>query len=560
MELQKNKDFPTIALISVNKWSHSETFIQAQRENLHGKVLYLWGGHSPKGSSDGMLEEIRNSNIAKIKAKAKGYNFENYTLQKYFNYHKVDVVLAQYGTTGATMSKIAKDIGIPTIVHFHGFDAYHLEILKTHKTSYQKMFRQAAAVIAVSRHMKEQLISLGAPRNKVYWLPYGPNSMFYNCQPKFDTLTFITVGRFVDKKAPYLTIAAFKEVLQQFPNARLKMVGGGQFGSVLIETCQNLVHYWGIEDKVDFLGALTHEEVMKQFESSYAFLQHSITPTNGDSEGTPNAVLEASAAGLPIVATRHTGIQDVIVDKETGFLVEERDVESMSKYMIELLKNPEKAREMGQKGRVHVQQNFSMEQYINALDGLIAAIVNKEYYFFQDSVKIILGGGNTSQEGWLLTDINDLNITNVKDWEKILNGKKADRLMAEHVWEHLTEEATEKANQLCFKYLKKRGTLRIAVPDGYFPDPEYIDYVKPGGHGAGADDHKILYTYKTMKEKLEKAGFAVTLLEYWDENGKFHYTDWTDEGGHIRRSRRFDARNQDGALKYTSLIVDAVKL
>ena len=117
-------------------------------------------------------------------------------------------------------------------------------------------------------------------------------------------------------------------------------------------------------------------------------------------------------------------------------------------------------------------------------------------------------------------------------------------------------EIRKTCNQL---YLKPGGVLRLAVPDGFNPSNEYIEYVRPGGTGPGADDHKVLYTYKSMKERLERAGFKINLLEYWDKNGKFHYTDWTDEGGRIRRSRRYDPRNQDGRLHYTSLIVDAIK-
>lgn len=131
--------------------------------------------------------------------------------------------------------------------------------------------------------------------------------------------------------------------------------------------------------------------------------------------------------------------------------------------------------------------------------------------------------------------------------------------MAEHVWEHLNERDTELANKNCFHYLKNGGVLRLAVPDGFNPSREYIEYVRPGGIGAGADDHKILYNYKIMKERLERVGFKVKPLEYWDENGVFHFTDWTDDAGHVRRSRRYDPRNQDGSLNYTSLIVDAVK-
>jgi predicted SAM-dependent methyltransferase len=111
----------------------------------------------------------------------------------------------------------------------------------------------------------------------------------------------------------------------------------------------------------------------------------------------------------------------------------------------------------------------------------------------------------------------------------------------------------------CFTFLKSGGFLRIAVPDGFHPDKEYIECVKPGGFGAGADDHKILYNYKIMQASLEKAGFKVNFLEYWDENGKFQYKDWDPKTGMIHRSKRFDERNASGELKYTSLIVDAIK-
>jgi predicted SAM-dependent methyltransferase len=167
--------------------------------------------------------------------------------------------------------------------------------------------------------------------------------------------------------------------------------------------------------------------------------------------------------------------------------------------------------------------------------------------------------GINPDKAWFPTDREILDITKVSDWQALLRNLRLDNIMAEHVWEHLSDHDTELANNNCFRFLKKGGVLRLAVPDGLNPSKEYIDYVRPGGNGPGADDHKILYTYKTMSERLQKAGFKVSLLEYWDENGKFHHTDWTDENGHIMRSRRYDQRNKDGKLGYTSLIVDAIK-
>lgn len=181
--------------------------------------------------------------------------------------------------------------------------------------------------------------------------------------------------------------------------------------------------------------------------------------------------------------------------------------------------------------------------------------------FLSSKKKFNIGSaGINHDKGWIPTDIDTLNITVEKDWKRLLKFMRLDNIMAEHVWEHLTDEETKLANRNCFKFLKKGGVLRIAVPDGYNPDPAYIDYVKPGGHGAGADDHKILYNYKILASRLEAVGFKTEVLEYWDEKGNFHAMDWTDEGGHIVRSKRYDSRNKEGKLNYTSLIMDAVKL
>lgn len=161
---------------------------------------------------------------------------------------------------------------------------------------------------------------------------------------------------------------------------------------------------------------------------------------------------------------------------------------------------------------------------------------------------------------WVSVDIDVLDITVEQEWKNLIGNECfLNNILAEHVWEHLTTENTLKANKNCFKYLKKGGKLRIAVPDGNKPDKEYIDAVKPNGSGLGSDDHKILYDYKTMKDQLEMVGFKVALIEYWDESGTFHSEKWEINDGFIKRSKEFDKRNKEEKLVYTSLIVDAIK-
>ncbi|MEO6288156.1 MAG: methyltransferase domain-containing protein [Dyadobacter sp.] len=175
------------------------------------------------------------------------------------------------------------------------------------------------------------------------------------------------------------------------------------------------------------------------------------------------------------------------------------------------------------------------------------------------SVNVVVGSMYSLYKGWIHTDIETLNLLVKQDWEQYFPENSIDKILAEHVWEHLTPEQGKLAFQHCYTYLKPGGFLRVAVPDGFNPSEEYINYVKPGGTGNGADDHKLLYNYQIMSGFLTEIGFTVKLLEYFDENGQFHKAPWNPEDGMIRRSADHDDRNKDGKLGYTSLIIDAYK-
>ena len=173
--------------------------------------------------------------------------------------------------------------------------------------------------------------------------------------------------------------------------------------------------------------------------------------------------------------------------------------------------------------------------------------------------KIIVGANETRFEGWVPTNRNTLDLLVERDWSDYFKRASIDAVLAEHVWEHLTLEEGAKACRNCFEYLKPGGLLRIAVPDGFHTDSDYINQVKPGGYGYCADDHKVLFNYRSLSALLENTGFNVRLLEWFDEQGNFHHEDWHAEDGFIKRSTRFDARNSVNPTTYTSLIIDARK-
>lgn len=173
--------------------------------------------------------------------------------------------------------------------------------------------------------------------------------------------------------------------------------------------------------------------------------------------------------------------------------------------------------------------------------------------------RVVLGSAYLETDGWLGTDRDILDVAERANFARYWAPGTIDAFFAEHVWEHLPPQVAVKGVVNCFEFLRPGGTLRLAVPDGLNPDPAYRDYVRPGGTGPGAADHQVLYDHRAMSKLLADAGFTVEPQEYWDEAGEFHFADWTDERGHVRRSRRYDPRNQDGKLGYTSLIVDGIK-
>ncbi len=173
--------------------------------------------------------------------------------------------------------------------------------------------------------------------------------------------------------------------------------------------------------------------------------------------------------------------------------------------------------------------------------------------------KVIIGAGKSSQQGWISTNQAQLDLLKPAMWTALLGSETADALLAEHVWHMLSRDDGYFAARVSFEFLSSGGHLRVAVPDGFHPDLDYLNWVRPNGTGPSAPAHRVLYDYRSLQALLRDAGFAVSLVEYFDEERVFHGNPWKAEDGFVRRSARFDARNAGGALKYTSLIADARK-
>jgi colanic acid/amylovoran biosynthesis glycosyltransferase len=352
-----------------NKYSYSETFIDNQIRELQPKIL-LWEGWYPSILPTKKSFLPFPFNYIGIRGTLRNvfpyfyHKLYTHFLASYLQKNKIDTLLANYGPMGVALSDACVRANVKLFVHFHGFDAVEYKTLEKYKDKYKILFQQATGIIVVSNDMKNQLLSLGANPSTIYLNPYGVEiDKFFGAKPEYKPSIFISVGRFTAKKAPLLAIKAFEKALKFEPNAKLIMIGEGE----LWEDAKRLVEELELSENIEFKGKKTPKEISEYLREARVFVQHSLKAKNGDSEGTPNTILEASATGLPIVSTRHAGIKDAVVHGETGFLVEEGDWETMADYMIQLVQDPQLAGKMGRAARKHIEENYEMSKRVQTL-------------------------------------------------------------------------------------------------------------------------------------------------------------------------------------------------
>ncbi len=367
---------PTVYVVAVNPRDLEMSFIRAHIERLPADTVAIHGYLPTIGSSpvlgDGLLPRVAR----KVERLIRRQSWEQEITQGYVRAfrRRPAAVLAEFGPTAVRLVEPCRRAGLPLVAHFHGYDSSVRAVLDEYRDKYPKMFASAAAIIAVSKEMHATLLALGAPEEKLHYCPYGVDcDAFHPADAAMAPPIAVAVGRLVDKKAPHLTILAFSHVHRTNPEARLRIIGDGP----LFGACQDLIAALGLTGAVTLLGQQPHDVIRTEMRQARCFVQHSLQAMNGDCEGTPNTVLEAGASGLPVVSTRHAGIPDVVIEGQTGFLVDERDITGMGHHWSRLMADPALAGQMGLAGRRHISAEFGIERRMAHLwaiiEGAIAA-------------------------------------------------------------------------------------------------------------------------------------------------------------------------------------------
>lgn len=270
------------------------------------------------------------------------------------------VIHAHFGPSGVYALNLKKLLGIPLITSFHGWDISGALREPHWVEAYRKLFREGDLFTGTSEYMRSQLEGAGCPPGKIRVVHVGidPASFAFTARPRTgaDTVRFLTVGRLVEKKGMADAIRAFAEVAGSHPLARLQIIGDGPLRPRLELLAETL----GVRDAILFAGECSHDQVIAAMRDSDIFLLASRTAPDGDQEGTTMVSKEALSSGMPVVATRHAGIPEVVQDGVSGYLVPEGDVAQLAREMIRLIEHPETWTPMAGEGRRHVELNFDI--------------------------------------------------------------------------------------------------------------------------------------------------------------------------------------------------------
>lgn len=357
-----------------NFFSYSETFIDQQIRQLNPYAV-LYEGWQPSNIHAGGSIYPFPLNLLVFRGSLRNLfpifyqKIYTYFLKKYLIDTETTCLLANYGPLGTHICTACQELQMPFVVHFHGFDASEKKTISRFGEDYRKILPLAKAVIVVSQVMKADIEGICGPLKNLHVLPYGVDTEKFIPRPKNSNqaIQLISVGRFTAKKAPIMSIKAFQILLEKFPTAYFTMIGDGE----LWEDAKKYVAENGLEKNIAFMGQQTPDLILEKLQKSDIFIQHSIKTPSGDSEGTPNSILEASACGLPIVSTLHAGIPEAVIQGETGILVQENDFQAMGEALISLAQDPDRRLEMGESARNHMLKNYEIKKQAEKLRRLL---------------------------------------------------------------------------------------------------------------------------------------------------------------------------------------------
>ncbi len=283
---------------------------------------------------------------------------------------KVRLIHAHFGPQGFSALKMRGNLKVPIITNFYGYDVSRLVQHQEWRDRYSILFQEGDLFLVEGEFMKSRVMELGCPKNKIkiqrIAIPVD-KIPFCSRLPKKNNekAIFVFCGRFVEKKGLIYALQALREVRNRRKDFEFWIIGDGPLRPLV----ESFIQESQMSPYVKLWGFLNYKDYLNEMQKADIFVHPSVTAADGNSEGgAPTTILEAQAMGLPVVATFHADIPNVVVPNESALLSQERDVPGLASNIEYLLDNQDRWGAMGRKGRDFVEQNHDFKNGLVALE------------------------------------------------------------------------------------------------------------------------------------------------------------------------------------------------
>ena len=372
-----------IAIFRHNLFRVSEPFITQQAQQLRRhRPLYLGRlrfGAAPPGAESLALEDLDvRWPLPRIGWQMLTRNPAPY--QRLLGERRPALIHAHFGVEGVYALPVARRLQIPLVTTFHGFDATlsTAALLCSPAWANYPLFRHQLArhgdlFLCASSFIRDRVLAMGFPeaRTRVHYIGVDCQAVRPR-EPDEETPTILHVARLVDVKGTKYLIRAFGALGAAQANVQLVIIGDGP----LLRPLQRLARALGVDQRVHFLGALPHDQVLAWMRKAALLVLPSVRTATGRVEGLGMVLLEAAATGVPAIGSRLGGIPEGILDGQTGYLVPDRDATALAARIGDLLDDPVARRRMGLAARALVERQFDIRRQTDALEDHYDAVLS----------------------------------------------------------------------------------------------------------------------------------------------------------------------------------------
>jgi glycosyltransferase involved in cell wall biosynthesis len=381
--MNASTSLPRVLIFRQKLLNYSETFVLSQAQGLRRFQPYFIGlkripGLTPPNDTSCTLAG-RGLKADAASALFKLTHFAPRFISKLRSLNPV-LIHAHFEDGGVFALPIAKALGIPLITTFHGYDATMADevcrpnriVRNLYKLGRERLKQQGSLSIAVSDFIRSKVIAKGYDESRVVKHHIGVDTKTFDAPDMERQPTILFVGRLVEKKGCHYLLEAMAKVASVRSDAQLLIIGDGPQRATLEKYAADTRLA-----NVRFVGAQTSAVIRDEMARAMILAAPSITAQSGDSEGLPIVVCEAQAMGLPVVASDHAGIPEIVKHGRTGFLFPERDVNQLADRIIELLSNPSTWKSFSKAARTNVVERFDLNRQCEQLDQIYSNTVEE---------------------------------------------------------------------------------------------------------------------------------------------------------------------------------------